>query len=210
MVTDPPFERSVFINCPFDDEFSEILQAIAFCVTLLGFFPRIAPENSNGSATRLDRIVELIRGSKYSIHDLSRCKSTSTGEYSRLNMPFELGIDYGASKFGAAQITEKSVLILEETRYDYQKALSDIAGWDIEPHDGDHQGAVRKVALWLIRHAGATPIGATAILDQYTDFQAWYWDREIGRGASEDDIKTYPTIHFVHAMQEWVTTRKPL
>lgn len=27
-----PFERSAFINCPFDAQFAPILQAIAFCV----------------------------------------------------------------------------------------------------------------------------------------------------------------------------------
>ncbi|NLD67200.1 MAG: hypothetical protein GX644_00130 [Limnobacter sp.] len=63
----PPFERSVFVNCPFDEEFAPLLQAIAFCVVDLGFYPRLAPENANNAANRLDRIIELIRGSKYVI-----------------------------------------------------------------------------------------------------------------------------------------------
>lgn len=67
----PSFERSVFVNCPFDEAFAPLLQAIAFCITDLGFFPRLAPENSDNAANRLDRIIELIRGSKYGIHDLS-------------------------------------------------------------------------------------------------------------------------------------------
>src|SRR5690606_33715675 len=130
-----PFERSVFINCPFDEDHAPILQAIAFCVILLGFDARLAPENTDNAATRLDRIIELIEQSKYGIHDLSRCKSSAVGEYARMNMPFELGIDHGFRRAGQGPLADKVILILESTRYDYQKALSDIAGWDIQVHD---------------------------------------------------------------------------
>ena len=61
----PPFERSVFINCPFDDDYAPLLQAISFCVVYLGFFPRLAPENADNAAARLDRSAELVRQSKY-------------------------------------------------------------------------------------------------------------------------------------------------
>ena len=37
----------MFINCPFDEQYAATLQAIAFCVVYLGFFPRFAPENAN-------------------------------------------------------------------------------------------------------------------------------------------------------------------
>ncbi|MDP2127630.1 MAG: hypothetical protein Q8K97_09630 [Pseudohongiella sp.] len=205
----PPFERSVFLNCPFDDAFAPLLQAIAFCVTDLGFYPRLAPENANNAANRLDRIVELVRLSKFGIHDLSRCRSTSIGEYSRLNMPFELGVDYGCANFGTGQLTEKSILILEEKRYDYQKVLSDIAGWDIEAHDSDHIKAVRVVRNWLVRIACADPIGPSRIQGDYLTFQEWYWERELKRGASDDDIRAYPTMQVVEAMQEWIEAGRP-
>lgn len=206
----PPFERSVFVNCPFDDDFAPILQAIAFCITDLGFYPRLAPENADNAANRLDRILELVRGSKYGIHDLSRCKSTAADEYARMNMPFELGIDHGCWKFGEGQLTGKAILILEETRYDYQKSLSDIAGWDIHPHGGDYIEAVRSVRTWLVRQAGATAVGASRILGNYAAFQEWYWERELALGASEDDIKAYPTVQMVEAMREWVDADRPV
>lgn len=206
----PPFERSVFLNCPFDAEYSPILQAVAFCVTDLGFIPRLAPENADNAANRLERIVELIGGSKYGIHDLSRSKGGGPGEFARLNMPFELGIDHASSRFGESELREKAILVLEETRYDYQKALSDISGWDIEAHGGDHEKAVRIVRRWLIQQAAAEPIGAAKILFDYADFQEWYWEREIDLGASEEDIREYPTIDFVRAMQEWVSLDRPL
>lgn len=206
----PPFERSVFVNCPFDDEFAPILQAIAFCITDLGFYPRLAPENADNGANRLDRIVELVRGSKYGIHDLSRCKSNGEGEYARMNMPFELGIDHGCRRFGNGPLAQKAILILEQGRYDYQKTLSDISGWDIHAHGGDHIAAVRHVSMWLIRQAGAKRAGPARILDNYAAFQEWYWERELASGASEEDIRAYPTVRMVEAMREWVDAGRPL
>lgn len=206
----PPFEQSVFLNCPFDEQYSPLLQAVAFCVTDLGFIPRLAPENADNAAGRLERIIELVRGSKYGIHDLSRCKPGAPGEFARMNMPFELGIDHASSRFGGNDLTQKTILVLEETKYDYQKALSDISGWDIEAHGGDHEKAVRIVRRWLVQQAAAEPVGAAQILFDYADFQEWYWEREISRGASETDIREYPTIDFVRAMQEWVELGKPV
>lgn len=205
----PPFERSVFVNCPFDDGFRPILLAVAFCVTNLGFFPRLAPENADNAASRLDRIVELIRGSKYGIHDLSRCKSTAVGEYAWMNMPFELGLDHGCARFGAGAMPGKSILILEKDRYDYQKSLSDISGWDIEPHKGDHITAVRIVSTWLKRHANAERFGPQKIQNDYATFQEWHWKRESAHGASDEDIQAYPTVEFVAAMREWVDAGRP-
>lgn len=206
----PPFERSVFINCPFDDQFAPILKAISFCVVYLGFFPRLAPENADNAAARLDCIVELVRGSKYGVHDLSRCRSTGAGEYVRMNMAFELGIDHACRRFGAGRLAEKSVLVLEETRYDYQKALSDISGWDIQPHDGDFEKAVLHVRSWLVAKARAEKVGASRIRGAYAAFQEWYWERELAAGSSEDDIRAYPASELLTAMHEWMDARRPV
>jgi hypothetical protein len=206
----PPFERSVFINCPFDQEFAPILQAVAFCVVYLGFFPRLAPENPDNSAARLDRIIEIVRGSKYGIHDLSRCKATAVDQYARMNMPFELGIDHACRKFGGGNLSEKVILILEKTKYDYQKALSDISGWDIQAHAGDYEKAVRHVRSWLVTQAGAERVGAALIQGKYIAFQEWYWERERANGSSEDDIKEYPTVYFIGAMHEWIAEGQPV
>lgn len=99
----PDFERSVFLNCPFDSEFAPLLQAIAFCVADMGLSPRLAPENADNASNRLSRITDLIRTSRYGIHDLSRCKSRSVGEFARMNMPFELGIDHGCALMAAGR-----------------------------------------------------------------------------------------------------------
>ena len=94
------FHKNVFINCPLDDEYKPILEAILFCLVRLGFNPRIATEKIESSQSRLDKIRELIRISKYSIHDLSRCSPSYPDELSRMNMPFELGLDFGCKDFG--------------------------------------------------------------------------------------------------------------
>ena len=206
----PPFNRSVFINCPFDADFAPILQAIAFCVVYLGFHPRFAPENPDNGTARLDRIIELVRESKYGIHDLSRCKSTEVGEYSRMNMPFELGIDHASRRFGSGELSSKAILILEENRYDYQKVLSDISGWDIHAHGGSFEKAVRHVRSWLVAQAGAPAIGAALIQGKYLAFQEWYYERELAAGSSEDDIREYPTAELIRAMHDWMAAGQPI
>lgn len=206
----PPFEKSVFVNCPFDEEFAPILQAVAFCIVYLGFFPRLAPENADNAAARLDRIIDLIRGSKYGIHDLSRCKSTQVDEYARMNMPFELGLDHACRRYGLPPLAEKRILILEDARYDYMRALSDISGWDIHAHSGDHEKAVRHVRSWLIAQADAPVVGAALIQGKYIAFQEWYWERELAAGSSEDDIREYPTAELIRAMHEWKDAGEPV
>ena len=126
-----------------------------------------------------------------------------------MNMPFELGLDHGCARFGGGALSEKTILILEEARYDYQKGLSDIAGWDIHAHDADYINVVRIVSRWLIQQAGADPIGPAKIQGHYLTFQEWYWERETARGASDEDIKAYPTVQLVSAMREWVDAGRP-
>lgn len=205
----PPFERSVFINCPFDEDYAPILQAIAFCVVFMGFYPRLAPENADNGAARLDRIVELVRGSKFGIHDLSRCKAEDAGDFARMNMPFELGIDYGCRQSTVAPLNSKSILVLEGTRYDYRKGLSDIAGWDIRAHDNSFETAIRHVRTWLFAQAGAANVGAALVQGKYLAFQEWYWERQLAAGSSEEDIRSYPTDEMIRAMHDWMAAGQP-
>lgn len=204
------FEDSVFINCPFDADYDPLLQAILFCVVFLGLTPRLARERADGGEVRLEKILTLIEDSKYSIHDLSRCQAKKKGEHYRLNMPFELGIDYGCRKYYGDDRNTKKILILEEKSYRYQAALSDLAGCDIEAHGGRFEVAVRKVRNWLVAEAGIKAVGASAILDAYVDFQGWYYDRQQAAGFSEQDILDYATPELLVAMREWVELGQPL
>jgi hypothetical protein len=126
-----------------------------------------------------------------------------------MNMPFELGLDHACRRYGDGQLSTKQILILEHTRYDYQKSLSDISGWDIQPHKGDVEQAVRKVRSWLIAQAAAQAVGASLIQGKYIAFQEWYWERELGAGSSEEDIREYPTAEVVRAMHDWMVAGQP-
>jgi hypothetical protein len=207
---DIPFEHCVFINCPLDKDYEPILQAMLFCIVYLGFSPRLSTERSDSGEGRLEKIRELIESSKYSIHDLSRCQATKKGEHFRLNMPFELGIDYGCRQYFGKGREKKKLLVLEEKRYRYQAALSDLSGCDIEAHGGNFQKAVRKVRNWLVSEAGVAADGANRILGAYADFQEWYYERQLAAGFSEEDIQDYPTNELLGAMNTWVAEGKPI
>ncbi|GGE07857.1 hypothetical protein GCM10011390_28630 [Aureimonas endophytica] len=207
---DPSFESSVFINCPFDRDYAAILQAMLFCIVYLGFHPRLATERTDSAENRLEKIRGLIEASKYSIHDLSRCQAARKGEHFRLNMPFELGIDYGCRQYFGRGRDKKKILILEAKPYRYQAAISDLSGCDIDIHDGDYQKAVRKVRNWLVTEAGAPAEGAGKILNAYVDFQEWNYQRQLAAGFSDADIQDYPTRELLDAMLEWVAAGKPV
>jgi hypothetical protein len=76
------FEKSVFINCPFDSEYRPLLNALIFTLIKFGFIPRIALESSDSGVLRITKILELIKESKYSIHDLSRLQAKRENEVS--------------------------------------------------------------------------------------------------------------------------------
>lgn len=204
------FDNSVFINCPFDKDYEPVLQAMLFCAVYLGFCPRIATESSDSAENRLSKIRRLIENSKYSIHDLSRCQATRKGEHFRLNMPFELGVDYGCRQYYGQGRDAKKLLILEEERYRYQAAISDLAGCDIQAHGGDFQEAIRQVRNWFVSEAGIAADGASRIVGFYVGFQEWYYERQMAAGFSEDDIRDYPTSELLAAMTLWVEEGRPV
>ena len=203
------FDQNVFINCPFDEEFAPVLQGMLFCIILMGPNPRIATERGDSGETRLDKIRGLIEESRWSIHDLSRCQASAAGEMYRLNMPFELGIDWGCRQYFGQGRASKRFLILEERPYRFQAALSDISGCDIETHAGSYQTAFAKVRNWLRQQTGRAADGPSKMLAAYEDFQAWDYDEKLKAGYSETDIRHYPTFERLEAMRGWVARGKP-
>lgn len=203
------FDRNVFVNCPFDRDYEPILKAMLFCLVRHGLRPRIATERSNAAETRIDKIAELIRDSRLSIHDLSRCQAKKGGEHYRMNMPFVLGMDFACRRYGGAPQNTKQILVLEEQRYRYQAALSDLAGIDIEPHEGRHDLAVRRVRSWLAGLGGFEMLPASRILAEYEDFQEWFTERQITAGFSAEDMRDVGVAEFLAAMQDWNDAGRP-
>lgn len=187
-----------------------MLQAIMFCIIYLGFSPRIATERSNSAENRLEKIQELIESSKYSIHDLSRSEAREPGELYRLNMPFELGLDYGCREYFGKGRRAKSILVLDEQPHRYQAALSDLSGCDIEAHDGDPIKAIRKVRNWFVSEAGLSAHGAARIGYAYATFQEWHYEAQLAAGFSDEDIQDYPTNELLEAMKNWFAAGRPV
>jgi hypothetical protein len=148
---DGGYERNVFVNCPFDDDYQPILQAILFCLIDCGMSPRLSTERLDAE-NRLDKIVDLIAQSQFSIHDLSRVKASRSGEFARLNMPFELGVDYGFRR-ASARFATKRALVIATSQYEHQIALSDLAGFDIASHDDNFERAIKHVRACCARTA---------------------------------------------------------
>ncbi len=202
------FERNAFVNCPFDKEYEPLLQAILFTLVRFGLRPRISSETNDSGESRLERILELIQSSRFAIHDLSRFKAKQEGEIYRMNMPFELGLDIGCRRFGSGRLARKRTLVLEEQRYQYQKSLSDLAGCDIDAHDGDFMIAVRKVRNWFSGIGGFEEVAAARVLADYEDFQHWHLRQQKGIGSSEDDISDYSTSELLRSMFKWSRERE--
>ena len=118
-------------------------------------------------------------------------------------MPFELGVDFGCRRFGGGRLSRKVILVLEEQRFRYQAAISDLAGSDVEAHHGDHAVAVRKVRNWLAGMGGFERISGARVLADYEDLKHWYLDRQRAEGFSDDDITDYSTPELLAAMFEW-------
>lgn len=168
---DPQFDRNVFINCPFDAAYAPIFEAVVFAVSDAGFFARSARERLDSSEIRLHKIIDLIRSSRYSIHDLSRTQLDDVTLLPRFNMPLELGVDIGCKAFSRRH-AQKSFLIFDSEQYRFQKFLSDIGGQDIHRHGDNARTAVARVRDWLRTESGlATIPGGAAIYERYLLFR---------------------------------------
>lgn len=168
------YENSIFINCPFDDEYRPIFDALVFAVFDCGFIPRCSLEITGSGGVRIDNIVGLISECKFGIHDVSRTELDQRSGLPRFNMPLELGIFLGAMKLGTPRQRRKDYLILDRERYRYQKFISDIAGQDIEPHGDDAETAVTKVRNWLNAAPETSEVnlpGGAKMWERYKEFE---------------------------------------
>jgi hypothetical protein len=164
------YNDSVFINCPFDEEYSPLLHAIVYAIYRCGFYPRTALDEDDGTEYRLEKIIRIIKDSRYGIHDLSRIELNTAG-LPRFNMPFELGIFFGAKHLGAGEQKKKNALVFERTKYTYQQYISDLNGIDTKAHENNPTLAIRKVRDWLSMASGRKTIPGYAIIDEeYQDF----------------------------------------
>ena len=107
-----------------------------------GFTPRATLEIPFGER-RLDRILLLIRESRYSVHDLSRVQvDRKAPRTPRFNMPFELGLTVALQK---SAYSDHSWVVCESVPHRLKKSLSDLDGTDAYIHGGTVAGVFREL-----------------------------------------------------------------
>jgi hypothetical protein len=168
---DRTYAKSVFINCPFDAAYRPLFDAMVFAVYDCGFIPRSAQEMVDGGEVRIQKILRLIRESRFGIHDISLTDADGRTGLPRFNMPLELGLFLGAKTFGAGRQRQKVTLVLERRRYQYQKYCSDIAGQDISSHGRRQRAAIEAVRNWLSTHSAKPMPGGVAIARRFRAFR---------------------------------------
>lgn len=208
------YAKNVFINCPFDSKYFELLKTLIFTVVYFDFNPRIALESSDSGESRLDKIVNIIQDSKYSVHDLSRLQAKAVDEYYRLNMPFELGIDYGLRKFKKSYADKRS-LILETEKYDYMKAISDINGFDIKSHNDIPEQMVECLRSWFSETVGQRNLNSSdKIYSDFIDFNTYLFRRKMfkyagqhnsteAEGFADSEIQQMTMPEYIDEIKEW-------
>jgi len=199
-----PFATNVFVNCPFDSEYRPLLRALLFTILDLGFEPRLTLERLNSGETRIAKILELIEDAKFGVHDLSRVQAAAAGEFYRLNMPFELGLDMACRLYKTGQWIEKKCLVLGAEAFDYQAAISDLAGSDIRSHKGRPSLLTAAVRNWLNAEASLGAIGPAAVWSRFNDFMADNFDNLRARGFSRADIRDLEPAELVFEMKAWI------
>lgn len=175
------YEKNIFINCPFDAEFIDnLLKPTLFIILKNGFNPRISLEFFDSGQSRILKITEIIKQCQYSIHDISKVKSRAINEFARMNMPFELGIDYGLRYSGKKTFETKQFLILEAEKYEYMPALSDISGFDTKAHKNETKELFKCLYSWFsetLKINKQDPPGK--IFDEFMEFNSRLLDEKL-------------------------------
>jgi hypothetical protein len=163
--------KDVFINCPFDDAYKPLFEAIVFGVFYLGFVARCALEVDDGGEVRLAKITRIIEECTYGVHDLSSVGLSAGTNLPRFNMPLELGLYLGCTFYGSQEHRQKGCLILDTEPFRYRVFISDISGQDIHTHNGEPARAITEVRNWLATRSGARGLpGGTDVAAHYAKF----------------------------------------
>jgi hypothetical protein len=147
MPPQPPDAKAVFLNIPYDEEFSSLYVSYVVGLYSLNLVPHIASEIPGG-VRRLERILALIQNCRYSIHDLSRVElGVKQGSTPRFNMPLELGMTITWADLNPDLHTW---FVFESEPYRIQRSTSDLNGSDACIHGGSPEGIFRELrnAFW--------------------------------------------------------------
>lgn len=188
-------ENAIFINCPFDKDYLPLLRALLFVSRFYNLEVKIASSDLDSKSNRLARIIALMKDSKYSIHDLSRMKADKVGEYYRMNMPFELGLDYGLGE------QQKVFLIFENEPYKLKIALSDINGWDVRPHFDNPETLIMEFRRWIVANSDVSKtlkdFSSSDIWYKYNDFYGSFSDHMIIHHLKDEEVSISEYLEYI-------------
>jgi hypothetical protein len=144
-----PAELSVFVNCPFDATYREGRDAIIFAAVHAGFFPWMADSTGTAADPRMNRILTALSHCRYSIHDLTRYRGEGPENLARFNLPLELGMAM-ALRSQQPEPERHDWLAMVSEGHEYQRYISDLAGFDPAQHDGSPERIAVAVLSWLV------------------------------------------------------------
>ena len=136
-------QNKIFINCPYDDDYKQFFFALIYICEFFGYDPIFAACDES-SSDRMENIVNCIKESRYSIHDISKINEKNP----RYNMPFELGMYYMHIR---ETDSTKKMLILEGEKNKSDITLSDLSGSEIKCHNNDLEGVFRCVRPFFVQ-----------------------------------------------------------
>ena len=202
-----PFEKNVFINCPFDFAYKPILDAVLFALVYIDMEPKIS-ETTSSEDERIKKIKKLIAESKYGIHDLSRSVPLKMNDLPRFNMPYELGLDVGCIKYKGGICKQKKILIFNSKKYRIQKVLSDINGKDIEIHNDDPEDAILCIRNWFYKlNKHKVVFSGTDIWTAYNNFKDDF-NLKVKPLRSKKEINRMPRKEYIDFCKEWIKKTK--
>ena len=202
-VINKTFENSVFINCPFDNLYKDKLIAIFYTVIANNLNPIIAGEEIIGDRNRNEVLVELIKKSKYGIHDLSKVNDSPP----RYNMPFEFGIFFGCKFFGDLKQKGKRFIIFEEKRNDLKKVITDVNGLDPFSHENDPYKIIQALHNWLSScHLKRLLTKPETVIAFFNGFLKKYNKNEIGALDTKQIIEIIHQHYSFRGFEELIET----
>jgi len=156
--------NTVFLNIPYDEKFRRLYLAYITGLIHLDLRPRATIEIPGGR-NRLDKIIELIRNCRYSIHDLSKVQLDRTPPATpRFNMPFELGLAVASAKLDSSP---HDWFVFESVHRRLSKSLSDLSGSDPNIHHGTVEGVMRELGNAFVRKSRDERYSVPAMMRTY-------------------------------------------
>src|SRR6266540_5170746 len=136
----------VLLNYPFDEGFIPLADAMSFAVVAGGLLPVCAYDLTTPDRPRLEMLVEAIRCCHYSARDFSRSEGEGLRNFSRMNMPIEMGM----ALFHAlhTQRREHRCIFFVPTVHDYKTFASDLAGLDPRVHNNEDTRILTDMYEW--------------------------------------------------------------